>query len=110
MIRVVQFDEHQATPGQRRLLELEGNEPFRVSTSCFIDSPPPPGFRSCPECGSRVIRSHELLVLTIPRFFGETRHGRLFIRIVDAVGEVLQLQVEVVSDDEPRGSGSLAFA
>jgi hypothetical protein len=110
MIQVVSFDSRPVVAGESRDLMLDGNGPFTVSTSCFVENPPPPGFRSCPECLTQLIPANRYLTIAVSPTLWQDRRGRIEIQIVDAVGEQLTLRLGVITDTEATPMASAGAA
>ena len=110
MIEIVEFDKRPVVLGEQRQLILAGDGPFRVTTSCFVDSPPPAGFRPCPQCSTTSIEVGEPLVLEISRQYWSKRTGSLNIEINDSVGEVLRLRLSVITDSDIAPTAASAGA
>jgi len=60
MINVDVFDQSPMKPGEIRLMVLSGDGPFNVTNSCFVDNPPPAGFRPCSACNSETVTAGSL--------------------------------------------------
>jgi hypothetical protein len=106
MIKVVNFDDSPMDAQESRELLLTGNGPFRIKASCFVDNPPPPGFRPCAACGKqRVIRAMEPFVVSPDAAFPPGSRGRFSIDIEDDVGEQLHLEIEVHGRPRDRSGG-----
>jgi hypothetical protein len=100
MIEILEFDRRPIGLGQQRQLILGGDGPFMVSTSCFVDSPPPGGFRPCPQCSTGSVEVGEPFIIEISREFWSRRTGSINIVIQDSVGEVLKLRLAVIKDSD----------
>ena len=105
MIKIVEFDDRPVMTGEKRVLVLEGDAPFKLETSCFVDKPPPPGFRPCAECGSFKIDAFERFEIGSFSRFWHRKSGILEITIYDSVGESLKLSLKMLEDiDTDTGS------
>jgi hypothetical protein len=93
--------------GEGRSLFVAGDGPFLVSTACFVDNPPPPGFRGCSECLTVEIQSGESVYLQASRDFWEGRKGHILITCRDSTGSVREIKLIVLPEDEatPIASG-----
>ena len=105
MIDVVQFDPRPLRAGESRELVLSGDGPFQVMVSCFVDRPPPPGFRPCAACGKTTVRALERFRITTDREMWRRKEGSVQIDIVDATGEEKTL-ILTISVDPDYGSSS----
>ena len=110
MINLVEFEKRPLIIGERRRLVLTGDEPFVVSTSCFVNNPPPPGFRPCTECSTQVIFERQAFVIEATVEFWRNKQGRIDINIKDSVGEMLKLQLEVLPHADIASGGRLRSA
>jgi len=108
MIEIVEFDRSPAERGIVRRLILSGDGPFRVSTSCFVDTPPPPGFRPCPECSTWTVNALEPVDIEVSPKFWRRKGGEIQVRIEDATGvrRVLSLKVLPEQDATPMASAA----
>lgn len=100
MTNIVEFDKGPMTIGEKRRLVLAGDAPFTVSTSCFVENPPPPGFRPCAECSTTTLAEGEAMDIEVAATFWRSKTGRIQITIKDAAGERLELQLQVLPDTE----------
>ena len=105
VISVVGLSLRPMEEGERRYFVIRGDGPFAVDISCFVDSPPPPGFRPCAECGSRVVQVNERIELVASGAFSRSRRGALLIRIVDREGAMEEIRIQVVGRDEGTATG-----
>lgn len=96
MINVARFNRGPLSAGETRELVLTGDAPFIVSACCFVQNPPPPGFRPCAECSTKTIVEHEVFSLEASFTFWQGKTGRIEITIKDFVGETLILQLQVL--------------
>ena len=105
MIDVLEFKQGPLVAGERRRLVLAGDGPFTVSTSCFVDNPPPPGFRPCQECPSTTVVEREVFTIQAGAKFWKGKTGLIDVAIKDSVGDSLRLQLQVLPDTAaaPRG-------
>jgi len=100
MIRIDVFDRRLMQPGDRRELILSGDGPFAVTNSCFVDTPPPPGFRPCSACNSVVIAAGEPYFVVAEQRFWTGKRGTMELTIKDSVGESLTIRMAVRHDDD----------
>jgi hypothetical protein len=100
VIEILEFERGPIVLGDERQLILAGDGPFTVSTSCFVDSPPPPGFRPCAECSTSQIEVGVPLIIRVSRPFWTEKTGTIFIEIKDSVGGVLQLKLAIITDSD----------
>jgi hypothetical protein len=105
MIRNVDVDLSPLEPGEERDVRVDGDGPFTVSLHCFVLNPPPPGYRTCPECRVQVVNVSQPFHFRAPR---QLAGGRLVIRIVDAVGEQEEIAIEV--SDRMASPGAMSAA
>ncbi len=92
----IDFEDQPMVTGERRRMVLRGNGPFMVSKSCFIDEPPPPGFRPCPACGVYTVAENQPFDIETSSFW-QGKKGTLVIEIKDATGNSRQIKIEVIS-------------
>ena len=98
MINIDGFVDFPMQTGEHRELTITGDGPFIVTNSCFVDSPPPPGFRPCAACGSISIQSGESYQFETDAKFWQGKEGTLSIEIVDSVGESKKIDIKVLAD------------
>jgi hypothetical protein len=99
MINVDVFDRTPMFPGDRRELLLSGDGPFKVTNSCFVDTPPPAGFRPCSACSSVVVQAGTPHYIVAEQSFWTGKEGEIEITIVDAVGDNLSIRMNVLPDN-----------
>lgn len=97
MITQVSFNTSPIRIGERRLLRVWGDEPFAAEIKCFVENPPPPVFKSCPECGTFSINSGEPLVITPSDVVFANNEGSLEITVRDNSGDERQFSLKVIS-------------
>lgn len=107
MINIVEFDSGPISAGQERRLVLSGDGPFTVSTSCFVDTPPPVGFRPCPQCSIRKIPANEPMTIEVSSQFWAGKSGKIGIEITDALGNIRKLQLAVFPELESAPSAKV---
>src|SRR5450830_383725 len=106
MIDRIEFLEEPLEAGESRDLLVWGRDPLEVEIECFVEKPPPPGFRGCPECGSFPLTSGEALAITAsPTVFADGT-GTLMITIRDADNDKRLIRLHVISPEANRGSMS----
>lgn len=98
MIEILEFNERPIQPGQTRNLVLRGDAPFTLRNSCFVNCPPPPGFRECDACNvSLQIGANEVYAIQCDPNLWLNRSGQIVVHITDAIGMCRTLKVEVVN-------------
>lgn len=102
MIRIDVLDSRPMLPGDRRELVLSGDAPFTVTNSCFVDTPPPVGFRPCSACNSVVVPAGKPHVIVADADFWTGKEGTLEVTIEDAVGESRTIRMDVVPDNSNK--------
>jgi hypothetical protein len=110
MIEILEFKRGPLAPGEQRPLVLAGDGPFTVSTSCFVEDPPPPGFRPCAECSTTKVAVNQALMVEAGARFWAGKRGVIGVRITDSVGETLKLELAVAYESESAGTPALAGA
>jgi hypothetical protein len=110
MIQVLELKRAPLAAGERRPLVLDGDAPFQVSTSCFVDSPPPSGFRPCAQCSTDTVAARQPLVIEAGAEFWTGKKGTITISITDAVGDSLNIELKILSDTENRPRLAVAGA
>jgi hypothetical protein len=110
VIEILELERGPIVLGEQRRLVLAGDGPFAVSTSCFVDSPPPPGFRPCLECSTSQIEVGEPLIIQVSRRFWARKTGAINIEIKDSVGEVLSLRLAIITNSDIAPTAASAGA
>ena len=110
MIKVLEFNTAPLEIGEQRRLVLDGDGPFQVGESCFVEHPPPQGFRRCPQCSTRVIAAKRPLLVEADGGFWKGKIGNLELEIRDTVGESLKLELRVIADTHTESGPALAMA
>jgi hypothetical protein len=99
-------------PGETRSLLIEASEPSSVEIRCFVEKPPPPGYRGCPECGTlkKIANNREVSITASRQIFGRSA-GYLELTIIDATEDrrVIRLAVERDTDAEPGIAKAVAI-
>ena len=96
MIDEVSIDLRPMNVGETRTVTAWSDaSPLMVAIKCFVRSPPPPGYRACPECGSIRADSGVAVEFTAsPSAFRES--GSLLEVIVrDGAGDQQSFQITV---------------
>jgi hypothetical protein len=106
MINIVEFERGPIIAGEKRRLVLRGDGPFTVSTSCFVDTPPPVGFRSCPQCSTKKVRENEATMIEVSLQFWVGKIGKVGIEITDSLGNTRTLELAVLSNPEATPSAT----
>lgn len=101
MIQDVEFDDSSMNPGERRRMTITGTARITVSIKCFITKPPPPGFKSCPECGTINATSGQPFEVAANSRLFSTSEGTLEIDIKDSEGDARHYSVSVSPISEP---------
>jgi hypothetical protein len=101
------LDQSPLQVGEGRSLRISGDGPFLVSTACFIDNPPPPGFRGCAECRTVEIQPGESIDVLASRDFWQGKRGYILVTCRDSSGDVREIKLLVVPEEEatPTASG-----
>lgn len=108
MINVAIFETGPIQTGKSRDLILSGDGPFQLTLSCFVESPPPPGFRPCAACGDFTVNSFESFKINSDQTLWQGKEGSIVIDIVDAVGDTEQLKIKVLPDSRSSSSSAVA--
>ena len=82
--------------GETFTLIVYGDSPIMVSVGCFVDTPPPPRFKTCAECSIHRIQSGEQIDFTPDQATWQGERGGYQIKIRDARGDTRELKVNVV--------------
>jgi hypothetical protein len=110
MIEIIEFRKGPLALGEQRRLVLGGDGPFTVSTSCFVEEPPPPGFRPCAQCFTTRAAVMEAVLVEADARFWARRRGVIELTITDAVGEELKLELAVIPDSDNASRVAVAGA
>lgn len=110
MIEVLEFDTAPLAVGERRKLVLDGDGPFQVGESCFVEHPPPQGFRRCSQCSIRSIAARMPLFIEADAGFWKGKIGNLELGIRDTVGDTLTLELRVIADTHHESGPAMAMA
>ena len=108
MIKIVEFEQRSAATGEVRRLIVSGDGPFIVSMGCFVDSPPPPGFRPCHECSTKTVHALEPVDIEVSSDFWKGRTGAIHVWIKDATGATRELSLRVDPEEDAARTGSSA--
>ncbi len=84
--------------GQIKSFQIDGDGPFRVSSSCFIDkpSPPGPGFLPCAECATQVVRAGAKFDIELAENMWRGKEGHVEVEISNSMGELKIYQITVL--------------
>ncbi|SRR6266571_5173280 len=110
MIEILELKREPLEPGEKRRLVLDGDAPFQVSTSCFVDEPKPAGFRPCAQCETTSVKAKQESIIEAGFNFWTGKTGSIAISIGDAVGESLEIELRVLSDTDRASRLSIAQA
>jgi hypothetical protein len=108
MIDTFEYPQYELRPGDSYELRVVAPEPISVEIKCFKSSPPPPGYRSCKECGSFRVRSGESLSLFVSRAAFKEVTGGIDVTVEDSTGDSRHVRLSVVTEEEERGQTMMA--
>jgi hypothetical protein len=108
MINVDEFESSPMLGGQARNVVLSGDGPFHVTVSCFVDRPPPAGFRPCGACGAFTVQSGQPFQIHSDQALWRGKKGSIIVDIVDAVGATKRLKIAVRSDTPDTSGQTMA--
>ena len=95
MIQDIEFDLSPIGAGATRDMVVRGGGPFDIELKCFVQNPPPPGYKPCRECGT--IRAHDGETVQIKasadRF---ASGGTLSVTVTDQDGDARDLHITVL--------------
>lgn len=105
------FSTSRARVGSKVEMRLNGDGPFIVAISCFVFEPPPPGYRGCPQCETklRLDENETAAVVVETEAWSGVRRGELRFTVYDSRDESAEYVVAVVSDSEETGMTRSAF-
>ena len=105
------FSTSEARVGGTIEMRLNGEAPFTVAISCFGFDPPPPGYRGCPQCETKLrLGQNETAAIAVEReAWSGVRRGEIRFTVYDANDESAEYAVAVVTDSEETGMASSAF-
>ena len=83
---------------------LRGDGPFTLSKSCFVDDPPPAGFRPCPACSVAMVEEGSRQLISADPTFWRGKRGKLVINIKDKMGNVRNMVVQVYPNPMATGA------
>jgi hypothetical protein len=82
-------------PGDTFALSIDGDEPARVKIKCFVQYPPPPKYKECPECGEFTLSVNLPMAVTVSDLFWNNS-GKLEFKATGLSSHAVQeLSVEV---------------
>jgi len=105
MIKVTGMPKKPLRPGETHFIQIDGDGPFRMSISCFVDKPPPPGFKPCRECGSQSVSAGKWVSFTVSAVFDQSRRGFLLLAIRDQLDNEEEIRLRVVGREEGTATG-----
>lgn len=79
--------------GQEIQLSAIGDLPLTIEIGCFVDRPPPPRFKGCPECQIHSARSGEAITFRVDPDTWREQSGRYNIRISDASTDYVEIRL-----------------
>jgi hypothetical protein len=92
--RNMAFEIEALSQGRNNYISVEGKNPITIEIKCFVRTPPPSGFKTCPECGSfRVISGQQQLILSNEKVIQRT--DTVNIRIVDADNDTINVRARI---------------
>lgn len=95
MIERIEFDERPMLPGAERTLRAWATSKLSVDINCFTQSPPPPGYKPCPSCGTIRINSGEAVRIVADRATFRRFSGYLQVTVRDLEGDEKIFQLTV---------------
>src|SRR6267142_3659715 len=104
MIQDVELDTSPMSPSEVRRMTVRSTGPLDVLIECFVGSPPPPGLRPCPECGSLRAQSGQPIdIIANSRIF-RSSSGSMEINITDTSdGDVHHISISASNEIEEEG-------
>lgn len=104
MIRRLSVNKEVASPGDEVTLSIEGRGPFSVSFACFVEDPPPAGFKECDACQTRSFRESEFSFIVEEWWI--SKNGRISIRAKDSDGDSKSVNLSIVGSEGARAMTS----
>jgi hypothetical protein len=102
MIRNIEFDQRPIGAGEMRALVVHADSPLRVAIKCFVEAPPPRGYRPCDACGVITLQSGAMHFINADKGAFKEEGGRLEITVSDRSGDTRTFNLEVqIKDIEP---------
>lgn len=90
------FDSRPILAGESRAFTLKSPVPVRIQIRCFVQRPPPPGYRPCRECGALSVEFGQTVFIEASgSIFGSTG-GALEIEVADLTGETALITLQVL--------------
>lgn len=96
MIRSIDLSRDIVIVGETIAIEVYADSPINVSISCFVDKPPPAGFKKCPECNTQTVLSGQSFYLTPQPDTWNFAHGEYRIVATTADGDSRTATVRVM--------------
>lgn len=98
------YDHTPLIVGQVRRIRIIGNGPFKISVSCFVDNPPPAGFRPCAACGDFQTESGSDFNVEANLDFWKNQKGNIQVEVTDSnsIVDSIILSVEEDNYQEPQ--------
>jgi hypothetical protein len=96
MIKNIEFDDRPMEVGEQRLLYAESDYKVAVEIKCFVQNPPPPGYKPCPSCGILDQKPGQPLVITASAELFSVSPGSLEITVRDGSGDEKHFSVAIV--------------
>jgi hypothetical protein len=111
MIRAVDFALGPLRVGEARTLRIDGAEPHTVEIHCFVNEPPPPGYRPCPECGTLdlILNGQPVEVHASATVFAKAT-GHVRVTITDSDNDQRVIILKVLTRDTGASSTMTAGA
>jgi hypothetical protein len=95
MIRNIEFDLSPIDAGATRDMVVRGRGPFVIELKCFVQNPPPPGYKPCRECGTiRAQDGESVLIKASAKSFASG--GTLSMTVTDRDGDARDLNITVL--------------
>lgn len=83
MIHDVDIDTSPMSAGEVRRMIVRSTGPLTVAIKCFVGRPPPPGYKTCPECGTFSVKSGQPVdVVANSRIF-RSASGQMDVIVTD---------------------------
>jgi hypothetical protein len=82
--------------GEQRLLFAQSDTIVSVEIKCFVQNPPPPGYKPCPSCGTLEAKPGRPVSITASAEVFSISRGTLEIRVRDESGDERHFSVPII--------------
>lgn len=96
------YDDKPLIVGESKKVKIIGDGPFKVIVSCFVDNPPPAGFKPCAACGDFKVEPGVVFEIDANSDFWKKNKGNLQVVVTDCNNKVDKFTLSIEQDNSKK--------